>query len=128
MQKEDLFNYVMNTPGNTNPAVLKSIIEAVYAESGSSEVRATYDIPEVEGVSITVTNQKLLYSPGEFCKIRIRNRSGVTITARITISASTDDPEIYNTSEIQTSLENNSFVYEYSYFTPNTNFSVSVRV
>lgn len=31
MQKEDLFNYVMNSPQNTNPAVLKSIIEAVYA-------------------------------------------------------------------------------------------------
>ena len=91
------------------------------------EVSAAYDIPEVEDVSITITNEKHSYSPGEYCKVSIYNRSGVTITARINISASTDDPEIYNTSLIRASIGNNN-TYEYSYFTPNTNFSVRVVI
>ena len=34
MTKEEIINYVMNTPENTNPAVLKSMLEEI--ESGSS--------------------------------------------------------------------------------------------
>lgn len=39
MSKEDVFNYVMNSPENTNPAVLKSLLNGV-GGGGSSEVFA----------------------------------------------------------------------------------------
>lgn len=33
--KEEIFNYVMNTPGNTNPAVLKSLLDGMEGGKGS---------------------------------------------------------------------------------------------
>ena len=39
MSKEDVFNYLMNSPENTNPAVLKSLLNDV-GGGGSSEVFA----------------------------------------------------------------------------------------
>ena len=37
MDKEDIVKYVMHTPANTNPAVLRSMLDAFLAEQGGGD-------------------------------------------------------------------------------------------
>ena len=75
MTKEDVINYVLESPGNTNPAVLNSILDTVIqSESEASEeltniimpaqyIVVTDSVVEVQDVDMsTLTNgEKLLY-------------------------------------------------------------------
>lgn len=63
---QKIYKYINKTPENTNPAVLKSLIETEYAESGgASEVTIPVYIKSPEGESPTLLGSFTAYPGSE---------------------------------------------------------------
>lgn len=62
MERQDIINYVMHTPGNTNPAVLGSMIDEIVAASNSAnaETRKVYVTVEENIYTIEEQAQNLI--------------------------------------------------------------------
>lgn len=81
MDKEEIINYVMETPGNSNPAVLGSMLEQY--NSGSGSMTPLF-------VKFTVHPTAAVTSDKTFADIKSAADSGVPIIAGYTTPASED--------------------------------------
>ena len=85
---DEVINYVMETPGNTNPNVLKGMLENYVEPSGTIEIteNGTVDVAEYASAEVNISSTVQNYG-----EITIVNNTGVSFKAIFYSVSDSDD-------------------------------------